>query len=264
MAEEARREAGCSEADDCTAAGVNDGDRHLQFIRAQAAAQERETLLRQIVHDVLNATQTMSLLVEELELQGHDPDALRHGCSRLHQQIDFIGRFLREKLNWIRSDGQSVGVGCTAVVEAFADLEDRYTARARVRRQQLVFDAPEPVTVLMNPVEFDQAIGNLIDNAIKYTDTGGLITVRAESVRGWATIWVIDSGPGIAPGNRHRLGDLGWRESQNGQGLGVGLVTVREVVTRSGGLFGLAQSNSSGSSFYVSLPTTTWGQERHN
>jgi signal transduction histidine kinase len=257
-------EEGCLEAMRRWEVMLDEGDRHLQFIRAQAAAQERETLLRQIVHDVLNATQTMSLLVEELEIQGHDPDTLRHGCGRLHQQIDFIGRFLREKLNWIHTDGQSVGVGCTAVVEAFAELEARYAASARVRRQQLVFDAPEPVTVLINPVEFDQAIGNLIDNAIKYTDTGGTITVRAESVRGWATIWVIDSGTGIAPVNRHRLGDLGWRESPHGQGLGVGLVTVREVVTRSGGLFGLAQSNSSGSSFYVSLPTTTWGQARHN
>lgn len=232
----------------------------MQIIRAQAAAQEREVLLRQIVHDLRNATQAMSLVVEDLELGiGPNPQVLA-GLGILDNQITFISNFLKEKLAWM-AQGQRPGPGDVArLTQVFAAMEDRFGPAARAKHQRLIVSPPEPVEVALSSVQLEQVLGNLLDNAIKFTPAHGEIRVRADVSDGWITLYVSDTGPGIPAEVRPHLGEVGQRGHPTIEGAGLGLSNVRQLVTRAGGLFGCTSSETTGTTFHVSLPSTHWGR----
>lgn len=236
----------------------------IQIIRSQAAAQEREVLLRQIVHDLRNATQAMSLVVEDMEFVAGDNPQLLSNLTTLESQITFISNFLKEKLSYFQHGDRVNAPHVTALTDVFADLEGRFGPAARAKHQRLIVSPPEPIKMPLSAVTLEQIIGNLLDNAIKYTQEHGEIRLRADYSDGWVTVYVADNGPGIAPADQARLGEVGYRaqqgtlEPQDGHGLG--LANVRQLVTRSGGLFGFSSHLNVGTTFHVSLPTTTWGR----
>ena len=232
----------------------------MQIIRAQAAAQEREVLLRQIVHDLRNATQAMSLVVEDMELGIGPNPAVQAGLGILNNQITFISNFLKEKLAWM-AQGERPGPGEVArLPRVFAALEDRFGPAARAKHQRLIVSAPEPVDIALSQVQLEQVLGNLLDNAIKFTQAHGEIRVRADVSDGWVTIYVSDTGPGIPLAVRPHLGEVGQRGHHAIDGAGLGLSNVRQLVTRAGGLFGCTSSENTGTTFHVSLPSTLWGK----
>jgi signal transduction histidine kinase len=231
-----------------------------QIIRAQAAAQEREVLLRQIVHDLRNATQAMSLVVEDMELGIGDNPQVHAGLGILNNQITFISNFLKEKLAWM-AQGERPGAGEVArLSQVFAAMEDRYGPAARTKNQRLIVSPPEPVEVALSQVQLEQVLGNLLDNAIKFTQAHGEIRVRADVSDGWVTVYVSDTGPGIPLEVRPHLGEVGQRGHTSVEGAGLGLSNVRQLVTRAGGLFGCTSSETTGTTFHVSLPSTLWGR----
>lgn len=231
----------------------------IQVIRSQAAAQEREVLLRQVVHDLRNATQAMSLVVEDMEFELGDSPRLQTSLSTLNNQIAFISNFLKEKLNWIQP-GERPQEHHTPLPAVFTSLEGRFDPSVRAKRQRLVVTPPEPVEVHLSVVQLEQALGNLLDNAIKYTPDGGEVRLWADVSDGWVTIYVADTGPGIPPADQPHIGELGYRGQQAQEGNGLGLANVRQLITRAGGLFGFSSHESVGTTFYVSLPTTQWGR----
>lgn len=231
----------------------------IQVIRSQAAAQEREVLLRQIVHDLRNATQAMSLVVEDLAIEiGDNPEA-QAGMSTLDSQIEFISSFLKEKLRLIQHGDRLANQGA-GLADVFADLQGRFGPAARARHQRLTVSPPEPIQVALSAVQLEQIVGNLIDNAIKYTQPGGEVRLRADHSDGWVTIYVSDDGPGIPAAQQARLGEVGFRGEGKGDGAGLGLANVRQLVTQAGGLFGFSSRVNVGTTFHVSLPTTLWGR----
>lgn len=232
----------------------------IQIIRSQAAAQEREVLLRQIVHDLRNATQAMSLVVEDLEIEiGVNPEA-QAGLATLDSQITFISNFLKEKLRWIQHGDRHNHGGGSSLTAVFGDLQARFGPAARARQQRLVVSAPEPIQVALSAVQLEQIVGNLLDNAIKYSPGGGEVRLRADHSDGWITLYVSDDGPGIPPDIQARLGEVGYRGQREGDGAGLGLANVRQLVTQAGGLFGFSSRPNNGTTFHVSLPTTLWGR----
>jgi signal transduction histidine kinase len=233
----------------------------IQIIRSQAAAQEREVLLRQIVHDLRNATQAMSLVVGDLELSIGDEPTAQAGLSTLNSQISFISNFLKEKLRWIQHGGTSGPDRVSTLADVFADLQARFAPAARAKQQRLTVSPPEHIQVALSSVQLEQILGNLLDNAIKYTQPGGEVRLRADFSDGWVTIYVSDDGPGIPTSLQAHLGEVGYRGG-NGQveGAGLGLANVRQLVTQAGGLFGFSSRLHVGTTFHVSLPTTLWGR----
>lgn len=101
-----------------------------------------------------------------------------------------------------------------------------------------------------------RAIGNLLSNGIKYTPSGGTITVSAGSDASQAWICVGDTGPGIAEADQEHIFDPFFRGHQQRfpKGLGLGLTIAQELVAAHGGHITLESTPGSGSVFTVHLP----------
>jgi signal transduction histidine kinase len=114
------------------------------------------------------------------------------------------------------------------------------------------------------PVEVDrarlgQAIDNLLSNALKFTDTGGLVDVRVSAPNGLAVVQVSDTGMGIPPEEQAHLFDRFFRGDAAGdnavQGNGLGLWISKAIVEAHGGEIGVDSEPGRGTTFRVELPS---------
>jgi signal transduction histidine kinase len=120
--------------------------------------------------------------------------------------------------------------------------------------------APD-VTVFGDRVRLEQAAANLIDNAVKYTPSGGHVFVEVDSDGDRALLRVRDTGPGIPADEVPRIWDRLFRgdSSRTERGLGLGLSLVKAIVEAHGGTVSVSSEPGRGSAFVVSLPTRPGG-----
>jgi signal transduction histidine kinase len=115
----------------------------------------------------------------------------------------------------------------------------------------------EPVVLTADAVRLAQIFTNLLDNAAKYSDDGGTITVEARREGHEAVVVVGDTGQGIEPGELPQLFKVFSRGARNANqsGLGIGLALVRRLVEMHGGrIEATSQGRGKGSRFTVRLP----------
>ncbi len=109
-----------------------------------------------------------------------------------------------------------------------------------------------------DPQSAAQVLSNYIDNAIKYTQEGGQITVRSHSESEAVRIEVEDNGPGIEPRHHDRLFERFYRvdtgRSRDLGGTGLGLAIVKHLARAMGGRVGIRSGTPTGSTFWLELP----------
>ena len=138
------------------------------------------------------------------------------------------------------------------------DLAELYEPVAAEHGQSLDVITPQPASVIGDRDLLFQAVGNLVDNAVKYTPEGGRLSIQVTRDRGDAVIAVADNGPGIPP----ELHDAVFRrfyrldDSRSTPGSGLGLSLVHAVIQLHGGRIEL-QDNRPGLRVRVLLPLTS-------
>jgi signal transduction histidine kinase len=105
-----------------------------------------------------------------------------------------------------------------------------------------------------------QVLGNLLTNAIKFTEPGGRVTLRAWQQKGALHIQVTDTGIGIPEQDLPHVFDKFYRvrSEQRPQGTGLGLAIAREVVEAHGGRISVSSTLGRGTTIHVVLPQTAW------
>jgi signal transduction histidine kinase len=118
--------------------------------------------------------------------------------------------------------------------------------------------APDSLQALADPVRLGQALDNLISNAVKYNRRGGTITVGAALLEGQLRLEVQDTGIGIEAEELHQVFDRFFRSPavriSTVQGVGLGLLITKSIVTEHGGTIGAVSAPGRGSTFTISLP----------
>jgi two-component system sensor histidine kinase BaeS len=146
-----------------------------------------------------------------------------------------------------------------------ADLADLVGVGATLHRAvaaeagiALTVDVPAPVWIEADPDRMRQVLGNLLTNAIRYTDAGGHVLVRVREEAGQAVLTVRDTGVGIAPEDLPRVFDRFWRADPARQrttgGTGLGMTIAHRIVTDHHGRIEVTSRPGEGTTFTVRLP----------
>jgi PAS domain S-box-containing protein len=171
---------------------------------------------------------------------------------RLVDDLMEVSRISRGKVE-LRKEPLRLDVALRNAMEATEPL-----IRAGSHRLQLSLP-PETLIVEADPVRLAQIFGNILNNAAKYSDNGGLISIEARREGREAVVQISDTGEGIEPEQlRHlfKMFSRGKRTAQRNQtGLGIGLALVRQLTELHGGRVDAASEGpGKGSRFTVRLP----------
>ena len=119
-------------------------------------------------------------------------------------------------------------------------------------------DIDRDATVFADRDRVVQALGNLIGNALKFTPTGGRITVSVRGGGDRVHISVADTGPGIAPDQVGRLFDRFWQANRKDRrGVGLGLSIVKGIADAHGGEIRVDTADGAGTTFTLVLPVAS-------
>lgn len=220
----------------------------------QQAQRQREEALRFLSHD-MRAPQSAILTLLELErlAPGADPRMLErievHARRALALAEDFV--------QLARAQSDAFETEAVDLADVLIDAADRHWDQARAQSVEILTETPPaPSWCRADRELLTRAVGNLIDNALKYGPRGGQVRCRLAREGGRHVITVIDQGPGVAPEDRSNLFDpfkrLG-REART-RGAGLGLAFVQAVVARHRGSAQVGGVSGEGAEFRLELP----------
>ena len=232
------------------------------YQQAQQADRRKDEFLAMLAHELRNplAPIVNTLYVLERTLTG-DPSALQR-LAIIRRQTGQLARLVDDLLDVSRITSGKVVLRRHAVDlnEAARRSIDSLGAAGRTALHELqVTLAPEPLVVDGDPVRLEQVVGNLLDNAVKYSTAGTPIQLTTAREGREAVLRVRDHGVGIAPEVLPHIFDLFTQAEASldraGGGLGLGLALVRRLVQQHGGCVAATSAGrGAGSEFVVRLP----------
>ena len=192
----------------------------------------------------------------------HDPADTKHfldivarQTQRLNAIIDDLLMLSRIEQQTDRSEIELQTGPLRPVIQAAVQLCEGKAAEKEVSLQ---VSCQENLAARMNPALLEQAVVNLIDNAIKYSNPKGEVKIEAARTNGTVMIGVIDSGCGIEPQYLPRLFERFYRvdkaRSRKQGGTGLGLAIVKHIAQAHGGRVAVESSPGKGSAFSIHLP----------
>jgi signal transduction histidine kinase len=137
-----------------------------------------------------------------------------------------------------------------------SNIVDAYSIIADDKSMQIHIEGDRSLTAWLDPNRMSQALGNLLDNAIKYTPAGGTIEVTYFLKNGLIVIQLKDNGIGIAPEELLRIWDRLYRgkHSSCSRGLGLGLSQVKAIIKAHNGSIEATSEPGEGSAFTIRIP----------
>ncbi|MDH4086795.1 MAG: ATP-binding protein [Nitrospira sp.] len=176
------------------------------------------------------------------------------------QQVDRLIALTRPLLTLAKftSSKPPVNLVPLAVEPLIQDLVDELILLADDRQITLRFES-QPVSVVLGDAQWlKQALINLLDNALRYTPSGGAVTIRLQAVGHDVEVAVEDTGHGIEPENIPHLFErfyrTDWARAKDSAGTGLGLPIVKEIMDAHGGSISVTSEVNKGSVFTLRLP----------
>jgi two-component system OmpR family sensor kinase len=203
--------------------------------RLGRALDRERAFIGDAAHELRTPIAAVGLQLQVLERARPGPER-EQALARLEAGVERSARLVQQLLELARQG------------EAMADRAPARVDLAAVAREVVVEQAPQAqargidlgLDASAAQIEGDAeglrvALGNLVDNAIRYTPPGGKVDVRVRTEGAEVIAEVLDTGPGIPPEERERVFDRFYRGgAAAGSGSGLGLAIVREIATRHG------------------------------
>ena len=227
---------------------------------AQRVIDAREEILRIVAHDLRNPLNTVSmatsLLLEDTA------DATRTSQLRIIRRAgERANRLIQDLLSvtTIEAGRLSVAPRKVSVAELLHESAEMLQPIAREKSITLTVSAAADLPpVRADSARVQQVFSNLVGNAIKFTPTGGAITLAAVRGEGRVVCSVSDNGPGIPAAQIPRLFGKFWQAKRGDSGgVGLGLAIARGIVEAHGGVISVDSEVGKGSVFSFPLPIWT-------
>ena len=207
--------------------------------KVEAERQELQSLVSDISHQVRTPVSNMKMIVDTLLTKPLEEQERNEFLKSVRGQINKLD-FLIQAL--VKTSRLETGVIQLEKEEHFlydtlAQAMSGILYSAEQKKIHVSVECPEDLCVSHDSKWTEEAIFNLLDNAVKYTPTGGHVNVSVAQWEMYVEIKVSDTGKGISESNQASIFKRFYREEEihNQPGVGIGLYLTREIVTQQGG-----------------------------
>jgi signal transduction histidine kinase len=215
-----------------------------------------------VSHDLRSPLTLMRGYTTMLAYSGELNDQQKSYVNKMVQGVEDMSRLVNNLLDLGRLEsGIKLKLGKLQPEELVDQVISQFTPHANQKNIRLVFEPLEedqPIELVADVALIQQALINLVDNAIKYTRVGGEVVVRLLQRGDRLEFEVRDNGIGIAPLDLPRLIEKfyrsGRRESFEERGTGLGLAIVKSIAERHGGRVLVESQLGKGSVFSLEIP----------
>ncbi len=222
------------------------------------AVRARDRLLASVSHELKNPLHTILLGTEVLLTQPRADEQAHRQLLGMRRATSRMGALVRDLLDVAAIEAgrfslERAPVGARAIVEE--TLEQAGTLAAS-RSQTLLRElGSAEVYVNCDRGRVLQVLVNLVDNALKFSPSGGSVMLRVDADGDWVRFSVSDHGSGVAAADARHLFEPYWRarDARSG-GTGLGLSIAKAIVEAHGGRIWLERRDGDGSTFCFSLP----------
>jgi PAS domain S-box-containing protein len=239
----------------------------IERIRVEQTLKEgdrrKDEFLAMLAHELRNPLAPIRNALQILKTQAAEPGLLDMAREVMDRQTQLLSRLVDDLMDVSRITRGKINLNRETIELAMVVKRAVETARPLIEEHGHEFSATlprEPIFLRGDVVRLAQALANILNNAAKYTEKGGRISLSVEKTDGEVAIHVRDTGIGISAEMLPHIFDLftqADRSLDRSQGgLGIGLTLVRTLIEMHGGTVQAASAGpGQGSEFILRLPT---------
>lgn len=221
----------------------------------------KDLFLASLSHELRNPLAPIKSALELLRLRETTTD-VREELEVIEHQFDHLAKLLGDLLDVTRFTQAKIEI-VPHTLELRRLMERSLKATEALLRESditLHFTYPStPLPVWADDTRLEQAVTNLINNAVKFTPSSGSIWVDLSKESGYAVLKIRDNGAGIHPDDLPNIFEIYYqgRDNTNASGLGIGLALVQKIIElHQGSIIATSEGKGKGSEFVIKLPVT--------
>ncbi|HEY2789551.1 MAG TPA: HAMP domain-containing sensor histidine kinase [Gaiellales bacterium] len=229
-------------------------------IEAERAIEaQRRDLMTSLSHDLRTPIANLRAMVEAID-EGivRDPETLTSYTAEMRRSVMALVTMVDDLFELAQVDAAEFARDARSVplAEAVQSALELCRPEAAEKRIRLEIDLGDAGRSTCSP-KLARVVHSLLDNAVRYTQAGGRVTLRAGLDADGINLTVEDSGPGIAADELPRVFEAFWRAdpARASRGSGLGLTLAKRIVEALGGRIEASSGPERGSRFEVSVPT---------
>ena len=220
--------------------------------------QELQMLISDISHQVKTPVSNLQMVTDTLltkPVSEEERMDFLQGIRSQTDKLDFLFQAL-VKTSRLETGAIRLEKKDSSLFHTLAQAMSSIVYAAEKKEIAVSVDCPENLIISHDSKWTSEALFNLLDNAVKYTPSGGKISVSVVLWEMYVEVKVTDTGKGISESNQAAIFRRFYREEEvhDQQGVGIGLYLAREIVTRQGGYIKVVSELRQGSEFSIMLP----------
>jgi len=237
-----------------------------QLQAADTKQKQLDTLRRDLVawagHDLRTPLSSIRLLVSALaDGMVSDPETVRQYLNQAQKQVDHLSSLVDDlfQVSQLDAGGIVLHREQASLSDLLSDTLESFSAQAKQKQITLSGSAAPGIDPVAMDVQYiGRVLNNLVSNALRYTPSGGAVTLHAEAIPSGVSVSIRDTGEGILPEDlphvfeRFYRGDLSRNHASGGAGLG--LAIVKGLVEAHGGSICVESMRGQGTTFTFTLP----------
>ena len=239
----------------------NSMKQHLDssFLARKNQQEEKEViqkLISDIAHQTLTPISNLKIYGEILSETNHENQEEIATILEQTEKLDFLIQSL-VKLSRMESGIIAVHSEDTTITQMLESIQQQFNVKVREKNINITLSLCDTdLHVRCDPKWTVEALGNIVDNAIKYTACGGNVQVKAEQNSFFVKIDIIDDGIGIEKEEIPKIFGRFYRSLSvaDQPGVGIGLFLAREIIQAQKGYIKVTSEREKGSTFSVFLP----------
>lgn len=189
-----------------------------------------------------------------------DKDTVQKGVRVIQNETERLSEMVEELLDFSRMQSGKFSLR-KEKMDLLAELGDAvliYAEKARREKIRILYNEPEMLPFVNGDRNrIRQVFINIIDNAIKYSNEGGIVSIDAEKIGSNIRVIIADNGVGISKQDLPRVKTKFFKANQTRRGSGIGLAVADEIITMHGGSLNISSELGRGTSVTIILPALT-------